>query len=39
MRVIGIITTSVVGIVVVVGAIVGFRSLGDFKRYLKMRGM
>jgi hypothetical protein len=39
MRTVGIITTSVVGIVAVVGAIVGFRSIGDFKRYLRIRGM
>jgi hypothetical protein len=39
MRTIGIITTGLVGIVAVVGAIVGLRSIGDFKRYLKMRGM
>jgi hypothetical protein len=39
MRTIGIITTGVVGLVAVVGAVVGFRSLGDFKRYLRMRGM
>jgi hypothetical protein len=39
MRTVGIITTSVIGIVAVVGAVVGLRSLGDFKRYLRMRGM
>jgi hypothetical protein len=39
MRTIGIITTGLVGLVAVVGAIVGLRSLGDFKRYLRMRGM
>lgn len=39
MRTIGIITTGLVGIVAVVGAIVGLRSIGDFKRYLKMRSM
>jgi hypothetical protein len=39
MRTIGIITTGLVGIVAVVGAIIGLRSIGDFKRYLRMRGM
>ena len=39
MSTIGIITTWVVGIVVVVGAVVGLRSIADMKRYLKMRGM
>lgn len=39
MRVVGIITTSVIAVVAVVGAIVGFRSIGDVKRYLRMRGM
>jgi hypothetical protein len=39
LRTIGIITTGVVGLVAVLGAIVGLRSLGDFKRYLRIRGM
>jgi hypothetical protein len=39
MRTIGIITTGVVGVVVVVGAVVGLRSISDFKRYLRIRGM
>jgi hypothetical protein len=39
MRTIGIITTGLVGIVAVVGAVVGLRSIGDLKRYLRMRGM
>jgi hypothetical protein len=39
MKTIGIITTSIVAIVAVVGAIVGLRSIGDVKRYLKMRSM
>ena len=39
MRIIGIITTSVVAVVVVVGAGVGLRSIADMKRYIKMRGM
>jgi hypothetical protein len=39
MKTIGIIATSIVAIVAVVGAVVGLRSIGDVKRYLKMRSM
>jgi len=39
MGIIGIITTSVVAVVLVVGAVVGLRSIADMKRYIKMRGM
>ena len=39
MKTIGIIATSIVAVVAVVGAIVGLRSIGDVKRYLKMRSM
>lgn len=38
MRTIGIITTGLVGLVAVIGAVVGLRSIGDFKRYLRFRG-
>ena len=36
MRTIGIITT---GIVALVGVLLGLRSIGDARRYLKMRSM
>jgi hypothetical protein len=39
MRIIGIITTAVVGLVALVGITVGLRSVDDFKRYLRIRGM
>jgi hypothetical protein len=39
MRVIGIIATSVVAVVVVVGAAIGVRSIPDLRRYLRMRSM
>ena len=39
MKTIGIVATSIVAIVAVVGAVVGLRSIGDVKRYLKMRSM
>jgi len=39
MRVIGIITTSVVGVVALVGVAVGIRSAPDIKRYLRIRSM
>jgi hypothetical protein len=39
MRVIGIITTSVVAVVAVVGVVLGLRSISDVRRYLRMRSM
>jgi hypothetical protein len=39
MRTIGIITTWVVGLAVVVAVAVGVRSASDAKRYLRMRNM
>jgi hypothetical protein len=39
MRVIGIITTSVVALVVAVGAAIGVRSIPDLRRYLRIRSM
>jgi hypothetical protein len=39
MKTIGIIATSIGAVVVVVGAVVGLRSIGDVKRYLRMRSM
>ena len=39
MRTIGIITTAIVGAVAVVGVLIGLRSIGDMKRYLRMRSM
>jgi hypothetical protein len=38
-RAIGIIATSIVGVVAVVGVAVGIRSAPDIKRYLRMRSM
>jgi hypothetical protein len=39
MRIIGIITTTVVGAAALIAVAVGIRSAGDFKRYLRIRGM
>jgi len=39
MRVIGIVTSAVVGAIALVAVVVGFRSVPDVKRYLTMRGM
>jgi hypothetical protein len=39
MRVIGIITTSVLAVVAVVGVVLGLRSISDVRRYLRMRSM
>ena len=39
MRIIGIITTTVVGVAALVALAVGIRSAADVKRYLRMRGM
>jgi hypothetical protein len=39
MRIVGIITTGVVGLIAVVGVAVGLRSVPDVKRYLRMRSM
>jgi hypothetical protein len=39
MRIIGIVTTTVVAAVALIAVAVGIRSVGDFKRYLRMRGM
>jgi hypothetical protein len=39
MRTIGIITTGIVALVALVGVLVGLRSIGDMRRYLKMRSM
>jgi hypothetical protein len=39
MKTFGIVATGFVAVVALVGAIVGLRSIGDIKRYLKMRSM
>lgn len=39
MAVVGIIATVVVGIIVLVGLLVGLRSIGDIRRYFKIRSM
>ena len=39
MRVVGIIATALVGGVAAIGAFVGIRSIGDIKRYFKIRSM
>lgn len=39
MRTIGIITTCLAGVVVLVGAYVGVRSVPDIRRYLRIRSM
>lgn len=39
MKTIGIVTTGFIAVVALVGAVVGLRSIGDIKRYLKMRSM
>lgn len=39
MRTLGIITTGVVGLVALIGAAVGIRSVPDIKRYLRIRSM
>jgi hypothetical protein len=39
MRTVGIVTTWIVGLAVLVGVAVGIRSAGDMKRYVKIRSM
>jgi hypothetical protein len=39
MKAIGMLTTAVVGVGVVMGAVLGLRSVPDVKRYLRMRSM
>lgn len=39
MRVVGIVTTSLVALAAAVAAVVGIRSVADVKRYLKIRSM
>ena len=39
MRVVGIIATAAFGVVAAVAAFTGIRSIGDIKRYLKIRSM
>ncbi len=39
MRTVGIITTSVAGVVGLFALAIGIRSVPDFKRYLRMRSM
>jgi hypothetical protein len=39
MKTIGIIATGFVGAVALLGVAIGLRSIGDMKRYLKMRSM
>jgi uncharacterized membrane protein len=39
MRTIGIVTTWIVGLAILVGIAVGLRSMDDMKRYAKMRSM
>lgn len=39
MRVVGVIATSAVGLLALVGVAVGVRSIPDIKRYLQIRSM
>ncbi len=39
MRVVGIVFTGFVGVVVLLGAVVGVRSIPDVRRYLRIRSM
>jgi len=39
MRIVGIAATAVVGVIAAVSATVGIRSIGDIKRYFKIRSM
>jgi hypothetical protein len=39
MKVIGLITVIIVGLVVLVGVLVGLRSIPDIRRYMKIRAM
>ena len=39
MKTIGMLTTAIVGAGIVLGAVVGVRSIPDFQRYLRMRSM
>ena len=39
MKVIGLITVIIVALVVLIGVIVGVRSIPDIRRYLKIRAM
>jgi hypothetical protein len=39
MRIIGLITVIIVALVVLIGVIVGVRSIPDVRRYLKIRAM
>jgi hypothetical protein len=39
MRAVGIIATTIAGAIAVVAAVTGIRSIGDIKRYLKIRAM
>ena len=39
MDIVGWVATGVVAVVVVAGLLVGLRSMGDVRRYMKMRNM
>ena len=39
MRVVGMITTTALGVVALLGVALGVRSVPDFRRYLRMRSM
>jgi hypothetical protein len=39
MKVIGLITVVIVALVVLIGVVVGLRSIPDVRRYLKIRAM
>ncbi|MFE9324358.1 DUF6893 family small protein [Nocardia sp. NPDC050630] len=39
MQAVGVVSTAVVGVIVVVGAYLGIRSIPDLRRYLKIRHM
>ena len=39
MRIVGIIATSVAAVVVLLGVVIGARSIDDIRRYLRMRSM
>ncbi|WP_433599302.1 DUF6893 family small protein [Nocardia sp. CA-135953] len=39
MQAVGVVSTAVVGVIVVVGAYLGIRSIPDLRRYMKIRHM
>ncbi|WP_433623713.1 DUF6893 family small protein [Nocardia sp. CA-120079] len=39
MQAVGVVSTAVVGVIVVIGAYLGIRSIPDLRRYMKIRHM